>query len=278
VTIPTSAGGNAKLLPETSKSYTATVQFMQPWTDRFGLDLAISYWDITIENTVEESDARLVLGKCYNDIDSPDLSSPYCDLHTRLMRPDGFSDVINFIDVSFINIGEQTATGIDFNTRFSYSFDGPGIELVWSTVSTLYLEQEKQVFSIEDRDDNLGEIGTPEWRISSTLATSFRNWEFLMQNRYIGSGVQDNLEDYEARTFAPLLSRSVAWVDSVWYTDISLTYGQDAYSITAGVRNVFAEDPPLIGAFSGPNRNNAVTSSGYDLFGRTIFLTATIGF
>jgi iron complex outermembrane receptor protein len=278
VTIPTSAGGNAKLLPETSKSYTATVQFMQPWTDRFGLDLAISYWDITIENTVEESDARLVLGNCYNDIDFPDLSSPYCNLHTRLMRPDGFSDVINFIDVSFINIGEQTASGIDFNTRFSYSFDGPGIDLVWSTVSTLYLEQEKQVFSIEDRDDNLGEIGTPEWRISSTLATSFRNWEFLMQNRYIGSGVQDNLGDYEARTFAPLMSRSVAWVDSVWYTDISLTYGQDAYSITAGVRNVFAEDPPLIGAFSGPNRNNAVTSSGYDLFGRTIFLTASIGF
>ena len=190
----------------------------------------------------------------------------------------GFAGLVNFIDVSFINIGEQTARGIDYNTRFVFSFDNPGIELGWTIAATQQLEQAKQIFSVDDRDDNLGEIGTPEWRLSSTLSLFFRNWEFLMQNRYIGSGEQDNLQDFAARKFAPVLSRNVAWVDSVWYTDMSITYWQDSFSITGGVSNVFDQGPPLISSGEGPNRNNAVTSSGYDLFGRTFFLTAKIGF
>jgi iron complex outermembrane receptor protein len=278
VTIPTSAGGNAELIAETSESYTATIQLIQPWTDRFGLDFAISYWDIVIENTVEESDAGLVVSNCYSDIDFPNLSSPFCSLQSRLTDPSGFSGQINFIDVSFINIGEQTASGIDFNTRFSYSFDGPGIDLLWSTASTWYLEQEIQTFSIEDRDDNLGEIGSPEWRFTSTLSTSFRDWEFLMQNRYIGDGEQDTVQEFAERNFAPLMTRRVAWVGSVWYTDISLTYGKQAYSVTAGISNLLDQSPPLIAYFQGPNRNSAVTSSGYDFFGRTFFMTGKIGF
>ena len=279
-TIPTSASGSENLLPETSESYTVTLQFEQPWTDKFGFEFAVSYWDITIENTVEEQEADRLLDDCYNDIDFPNLSSPFCSQHTRgrTLLTDGFVGVVDFIDVSFINIGEQTARGIDYNTRFAFSFDGPGIELGWTIAATQQLEQAKQIFSADDRDDNLGEIGTPEWRLSSTLSLFFRNWEFLMQNRYIGSGEQDNLQDFAARKFAPVLSRNVAWVDSVWYTDMSITYWQDSFSITGGVSNVFDQGPPLISSFRGPNRNNAVTSSGYDLFGRTFFLTAKIGF
>ena len=278
VTIPTSASGSENLQPETSESYTVTLLFEQPWTDRFGFEIAVSYWDITIENTVAEQEPDRVLGDCYNDIDFPDLSSPLCSQHTRSMLANGFAGVVDFIDVSFINIGEQTARGIDYNTRFVYSFAGPGIELGWTVAATQQLEQAKQIFSVDDRDDNLGEIGTPEWRLLSTLALSFRDWQFLMQNRYIGSGEQDNLQDFAPRRFAPLLSRDVAWVDSVWYTDLSVTFAQDSYSVTAGVSNLFNEPPPQISTRTGPNRNGAVTSSGYDLIGRTLFLTGKIGF
>jgi iron complex outermembrane receptor protein len=277
-TIPTSASGSEELLPETSESYTVTLQFEQPWTDKFGFEFAVSYWDITIENTVAEQEPNQVLGDCYSDIDFPNLSSPLCGQHTRSMRANGFAGLIDLIDISFINIGEQTARGFDYNTRFAYSFDGPGIELGWRIEATQQLERTKQIFSVEDRDDNLGEIGTPEWRLSSTLSLLFRDWEFLMQNRYIGSGEQDNLQDFGPRRFRPLLSREVAWVDSVWYTDLSVTYAQDSYSVTAGVSNLFDEPPPLISRRTGPNRNNAVTSSGYDLMGRAIFLTGKIGF
>jgi len=278
LTIPTSATGSEDLLPETSESYTVTLQFEQPWTDKFGFDLAVSYWDITIENTVAEQDPNQVLGDCYGDIDFPNLSSPFCSLHTRSMQLNGFAGIVDLIDISFINVGEQTARGIDYNTRFSYSFDSPGIDLGWTVAATQQLEQAKQIFSVDDRDDNVGEIGTPKWRLSSTLSLLFRDWEFLMQNRYIGSGTQDFMQDFAPRRFAPLLSRTVSWVGSVWFTDLSITYAQDSYSVSVGVSNVFDEPPPLISAGTGPNRNNAVTSSGYDLFGRTLFLTGRIHF
>ena len=48
--------------------------------------------------------------------------------------------------------------------------------------------------------------------------------------------------------------------------------------MTGGVGNVFDKAPPLIGQGVGPQRNNAVTSSGYDLIGRSYFLTGKISF
>ncbi len=277
-TIQTEASGSTGLQPETSDSYTATLLFSQPWTNRFDLGVALSYWDISIENTVEEQDPGSILRDCYANIDLPNLSSPSCGLQTRLILPNGFSGQADFIDISFINIGEQTARGIDINTRLNFSLDDIGIEVAWSTASTLQLEQQRQVFSIDDRDDNVGEIGTPEWRVTSTLSLSREDWEFLMQNRFIGGAKQDNIDDFASGIFAPLLSRDVAWVDSIWYTDMSLTYAQDSYSISAGVNNISDRDPPLISRGAAPNRNNAVTSSGYDLIGRTIFVNARLGF
>ena len=101
-----------------------------------------------------------------------------------------------------------------------------------------------------------------------------------MQNRFIDGGSVDEPADF--RPALPFVFedmreiRPVDFVNSTWYTDLSLTYRADNWMITLGANNVFDEDPPLIAFFAGPNRNNAVTSSGYDLIGRTFFLTASI--
>jgi len=277
-TIVTAASGSEFLQPETSDSYTATVQFTQPWSDRFDFDIAVSYWDMVIENTVEEQDVGAILADCYTNQDYPDLSSPSCSLQARIVGPDGVAQQVGFVDISFINVGERTAKGIDINTRFGYTFDSIGIDVLWSIAATRQLEQIRQVSSTSDRDDNIGEIGTPDWRVNSTVSVAYRDWEFLMQNRYIGSGVQDNLQDYSASVFAPLLTRPVAWVDSRLYTDVSATFARDNWSVSAGVTNLFDESPPLISFGMGPNRNNAVTSSGYDLIGRSVFVTTRFAF
>ena len=64
--------------------------------------------------------------------------------------------------------------------------------------------------------------------------------------------------------------------DSAWYEDVSLTYRWDeTLHITGGVNNVSDEEPPLIDMAAGSNRLNRVTSSGYDQFGRSLFLNLT---
>jgi len=283
-TIPISTGGSTELEAETSDSVTATVQFSQPWSDAFDLDIALSYWAIQINNTVEEPEADFIINQCFGNDELPDFNNnAFCGLLTRPTTGNPASRIINFVDVSFINIGEETARGIDLNTRLLYSFDNAGIDLSWATATTNALEQETEVFGPEDRDDNVGEIGTPEWKFTSTLSLRKNAWEILMQNRFIGEGQQDGTEDFAANTrFAEglngVLSRDVDSVDSIWYTDLSVTYLADMWSVSLGVNNLFDEFPPLIDVSEGPNRNNAVSSTGYDFFGRTVFGTVSIAF
>lgn len=286
-TIPTSSGGNIALVPETSDSFTATIQFTQPWADAFDFDIAVSYWSIEIVDSVNEPRAEEIIGRCFRSSDG-NLGSAFCDLLTRPgAGANPASNIINFVDVSFINIGEETAKGIDINTRLLTTFDGLGLDLSWATATTYQLENEVEIFDASDRDDNVGEIGVPEWKFTSTLSVRRGDWEILMQNRFIDDVQYDDTEDFDAWTlFDNVIAREVDFADSKWYTDLSLSYLQDTWAVTLGVNNLFDEEPPLIDAFGfatvenrGANqRNNAVTSTGYDLFGTTWFLTAAVSF
>ena len=276
-TIPTGTSGNANLRPETSTSWTGTLQISQPWTDKFDFDIAISYWDIAIENTVEEQEAGFILNECYRDLRFPGLSSPLCDRHSRNTQPGGFAGAVDFVDISFINIGEQAARGFDINTRLAYSFLDLGLELAWSTSTTRQLEQSFQAAPDSVFVERVGEIGWPEWRSVSTLSLLRGDWEVLLQSRYVGEGMRaSGPGEFREGVFAPFRSRPVVWARATWYNDLSLTFGRDKVYVTAGVSNLFDEPPPLVSFRGGPNRNNAVTSSGYDLVGRTFFATVRI--
>jgi iron complex outermembrane recepter protein len=283
-TIPISTGGNNTLLAETSDSYTATIQFSQPWSNNFDLDIALSYWSIEIENTVEEPDANFIIEQCFSNNQLPDFNNnAFCNL---LGRPTAGSDagrILNFVDVSFINIGEDTAKGLDLNTRLLMPLERLGMDLAWSTATTQQLEREVQPFGPETRMDLQGTIGVPEFKFTSTLSLRRDAWEVLMQNRFIGDGQQLDTEEPAvnlifAQGLNGVASRDIDFIDSVWYTDLSLTYMSDMWSATLGINNVFEEDPPLIDVTEGPNRNNAVSSTGYDFFGRTYFATVAVGF
>lgn len=283
-TIPISTGGKSSLQAETSDSYTATIQWTQPFIDTFDFDMALSYWSIDIENTVEEPDANFIINQCFTNDQLPGFATnPFCNL---LSRPNSGSDagnIINFVDVSFINIGKDTAKGLDLNTRMLWTWDAIGTDVSWATATTQQLERDIQPFGPETLFDNVGTIGTPEFKFTSTLSLIKENWEVLMQNRFIGEGQQLNSDALNVNNmFAAgvngIASRDVDSVDSTWYTDLSVTYLQDAWSVSLGVNNLFDEEPPLINVGEGPNRNNAVSSTGYDFFGRTIFATASLSF
>jgi len=282
-TIPVRTGGNNTLLPETSETNTFTVKFSQPWTDAYDLDIGLSYFDIVIEDTVAQPEASFIMNGCYGDPTFPNLDSPFCNLITRLgagVNPQ--ANFINQVDVSFINIGEETARGLDLNTRLNFSLLETGIDISWSTVATKLLEREIETFEPADRDDNLGEIGFPEYKFTSTLGVFIKDFEILMQNRYIGDGQEDDTDVLTpgAGRFSAdgMGSRDLDFIDGIWYTDMSVTYGQDTWAATLGISNLFDEDPPLIHSFEGPNRNNAVSSQGYDFYGQTWYFNATVSF
>ena len=188
VAIPTSTGGAAGLQPETSESLTATLTLSQPFSDRFDFDLALTYFDITIEDTVRALDTGTIVARCYNDADN--LASPFCD---RVFRDRAnatpLNNFISFVRAGFINTGEESATGYDITTRFAMDFDN--LNLNWSTATTFMDERLSQEFPPSEADpdgsaivDDVGRIGNPEWTFQSTVGLAMGNFDLVFQSRY----------------------------------------------------------------------------------------------
>jgi len=281
--IPTTTGGNPDAQAETSDSLTLGVVFSQPFTDRFDLQLSVTYFDIEIENTLRESNPASIIAQCFSG--PVPLQDFNCDRITRNVGNPATAVITN-VDASFVNIGRLTSKGFDFNGRFSMPIDlfGRPADLTLSGTLTHLREQEEQVDEDSPVRDFAGTIPSPKWRGNFSGQIDTGNWTGLWRTRYIGGGQSLDGEDFGP--FSPIASacgvlgvdpaqvqcRRVDFTDSYWQHDVSLTYTRDYWSATVGVVNVFAENPPLIDQGRGPARMNIVTQSGHDLIGRRAFV------
>lgn len=286
VTIPVTVGGSDNLKPEESVSVTATAQFSQPWFSSFDWDFAVTYFDIEITDTVTELDPAVIISRCFND--APNLASPFCERVQRSNTGNRANNALRLVDASFINIGRETATGLDITSRFHKGFGdvaGEVLDVTWTVGASHVFEQNRKIFPESPTIDNAGRIGNPEWLANSTISLLWGRYQFLWQGRFIGQTQFDEDIEFPAEAavrkagFATTLATfddSIA--DRRFYNDISLSADLDPFVITVGVNNLTDQDPPLIDDSEGPNRNNAVTSSGFDLFGRSFFMNTTIRF
>jgi iron complex outermembrane receptor protein len=281
VGIPTNTGGSEDILAETSDSFTLGFVVSQPWTDEFDLDFSVTYFDIEVNDTVEELDSSETLQRCYNDEDN--LASPLCSRITR--RGVGpANNTIARVDASFVNIGLQTATGYDINVRYTDDFSiGNNLwDLNATLTATLQDEVLEQINPDSPVNDLVGEAGYPELSWVARINLSTGNWTGSWRTRFI----DDFSKDAADITASSNLSRRSAcrtmggpddcvllsWGSSKIYHDLSATYDRDTWSVSLGVRNLFDESPPLIDFGEGPERMNYVVQSTYDLFGRRAFL------
>jgi len=301
-TIETQVGGATDLNAEESDSLTLTAQFSQPWFDSFDLDLAVTYFNIDVTNNVNELDAEVILARCFAD--EPNLQSPFCELIQRqgdsrtldeIGAAGGRSGVgdnqVRLVDASFVNLGLETSNGIDITSRFRTDvgvYDGSPLSLTWSVGATHVMDQERRIFEDSPLIDNAGRIGNPEWAANTTLSLIWNRFQFLYQGRYIGEtagdeDIVDPLEPFTQKAFLATdkATRPIATADRRYYSDVSLSVDLTGFApvvFTAGINNVNDQDPPLIARTEGPNRLNAVTSSGFDLLGRSFFANATMRF
>ncbi|EED34141.1 TonB-dependent receptor, plug [Luminiphilus syltensis NOR5-1B] len=284
VLIPTTQGGSSDIGAETSDSFTLGFVYTQNFTDAFELDLSVTYFDIEVEDTVEELNPEVILDRCYSD--DPDLANALCDrVIRRGVNPS--NNTVARVDSSFVNLGLVTSSGYDVNVRFQNRFEVANtyVDMGWSLTGTIYDELLEQIDSEAPVEDRVGEAGFPEhsWILRGDFGVG--NWLATYRARLIGEFSRDaeNLQD------SPNLPDRSACValggpddcvranagGSETYHDLSLSYDADGWSATAGVRNVFDNQPPQIDQGSGPSRFNHLVQAGYDLFGRRMFLNVT---
>ncbi|MEO0981377.1 MAG: TonB-dependent receptor [Pseudomonadota bacterium] len=284
--IPTTTGGNPNLQPVESDSFTAGFVFEQPFTDAFDFDLSFTYFNIDVTNLIEETDPVTVLSDCYND--EPGLASPFCDFISRNLGNPATATIAN-VDSPFVNVGDTTSQGIDFNARFGIDTDGlvDGGRFSYNFAATYQIEQFEQLDPDAPGDDNVGEIGSPEFQFVGTALFDYGNWTARWRTRFIGSTQQDDTDAFTdpadqsvTRSACGILGAGVPctdvdFTDSYFTNDLSLSYIADSWNVTVGIRNIFDEEPPLIDQGEGPSRLNIVTQSGYDLIGRRAFVNVS---
>lgn len=284
VLIPTRAGGSNAIGPETSESLTLGVVYTQNFTPAFDLDFSLTWFDIEVENTVEELNPQTILNRCYND--DPNLANALCRRITRRgVNPQ--NNTIARVDSSFVNLGLVTSKGYDVNIRYidDFTLGGLFVDMAWTFTGTLYDELLEQIDSKAPIEDRVGEAGFPERAFVLRGDFTAGNWAASYRLRYLDKFARDPENVQQStnaanRTACAALGgpnncvRANAGGSQV-YHDLSLSYDTDNWSVTAGLRNLFDEAPPLVDQGSGPTRLNYVVQSTYDLFGRRFFLNAT---
>jgi len=253
--------GNPDLEPEESESFNIGA-VLEPLE---GLQLSLDYWNITQENKIEDQPAQHLYDKFCDSQDSV-----ICNRADPL-RPEDTLGPIQEIYGTYLNIGEQDVSGIDFTAVYSgLALAGGelGLRLDYS-----YLVEFDRIGlgSSEDpiNEDLAGEYEYPQHRWTTTADWSMDNFGLSAGINYIGEF--EDVPDHGA-------SRTDRTVDSFMTVNFQARYtGFNNMVLSLGAENLFDEEPPFaIG--DGADDLYGYVQSQHDPRGRFIYGKMTYTF
>ncbi|WP_444891259.1 TonB-dependent receptor domain-containing protein [Microbulbifer sp. DLAB2-AA] len=302
-------GGNTELKEETSSTITfgAVVEPMD------GLDIAIDYYDIEIEDAISVLGGSVnnVLDLCYNQI--KDINSPFCQAITR--KDSGNVDVVQVLNQ---NIGLIETRGIDLNinygTDLDFGFDGSSYLNVTFNSSYLLQYDVTPIAELPDRKDECAgyfgtTCGSPRGEFNWNTRVSWQSGPLTVSAlvRYLDGTDDDtlmsvtgsrtiqvtdeNIADLQKAGSAfdnvsvgdvvtnPFDARNQLVADSLddeFYLDLSLGYAvSDNFDLNFGVKNVLNTEPTRLG--DSAEQGNTFPST-YDMLGPRYFMSASYRF
>ena len=248
-------GGNPNLEPEEGETTTFGFSYSPSWLS--GANLTVDWWEIDLDDPIGAVGAEAIVDQCVllgnND---------FCQSINR----DANGEVISIISLAR-NSGAQTASGVDLDASYTWSTDF-GLfraKSVWS-----YLDEREASILPGDAIDAAGGFVTdvngltegvyPEWSGYSTLDWTYGDFGASVSWEFLGE-VTDSTNGEN--------------VDSTQYFDLTGRYTTPwGTEVTAGLTNVFDEDPPFI-----TRAFNAFTDTDtYRMLGRSWFVRLTHNF
>lgn len=266
-------GTNAAFLPIPEEATTRTIGFVwEPdWSGTTGTTISIDYYDIEINDYIDQPSGQEALDACYV------LEDPAC--LTGVVRIGGaITETGTGVPAFFTNFERFQAEGLDLVINTGFDIGSVG-ELAIGWTAHQYLTNEFQTTSLSPVVDCKGVYGTscdpvPEFR--STLRTQWVREDFdaSLLWRHIGS--MDIQSNESAAAFPEFRS-----VDSQDYFDLTFGYTwQDTIRVSLLVANVLDEDPPILGNETGSTAFNSGNTfpSLFDTMGRTYSINAKLSF
>jgi iron complex outermembrane receptor protein len=273
--ISVATGGNANLGPERARSFTAG----WVWSPNFLSDVAISdkvdfevtYYRHTILGAIQPIDAQTQLDLCVATLDPL-----YCD---GISRVNGTGQIDNF-DNFLTNLGKIKTSGVDADIFWTLPETSFGrFKVSWQ--NTFVASYESEGAAGQQNPQGVGvevnDSGIPEWTSNATLDWKLGAWNASWTVRHISELDEACLAD-DAAFWCSNAAGGTNHLDAITYHDLQVGYRIDwmkGLNLTAGVRNLFDEDPPVCTSCS----LNGYDASTYDIpQGRFWYLRADFRF
>ncbi len=258
-------GGNPKLTPETSNSFTFGA-VVRP-TIVPGFDLTVDYWDIRIANVITALPYLNILNLCVDSTSGVD--NFYCGLIQR----NASGQIVSILADNY-NLARQRARGIDISVGYRRKL-GPG-QVRINFDGTYLLEQTTVGSPGTDAIDYAGQWNYPRFRATLMTTYSIGRLSFGLNTRFISRSRFD-VTDASPETRDPY--RVPAYVTN----DVMIQYRlSPKYSLSFGVRNVgnVGIFGPLQDTAPGPNSSGGAQTGAayYDAVGRYFFAKVDLNF
>ena len=257
VRVNTLGGAAAGLKAETSKNLTLGAVFQPDLGSHGSLKFSVDYYDIQINNAVDRAGYSYILSNCYNDANFGTANAKYCRLISRDPNTGGLT-----VNDSYINVAQQKVRGLDF--QLTYKTQIGSAKLSVDAMASDYFAQPYQLFPDQDPTEYNGTITNPKWTgdVHAKLAWSkvslYYGFSYVGgqdSNDFLGKGAKYNFK-----------------VGDYFLHDASVKFKAPKFDIVLGVSNLFDTAPPTISSGYYSRLGNAPLYSGYDVFGRTLFV------
>ncbi len=252
-TILTTVGGNQKLQPESSTTWTVGTVF-SPRALIPGLSLTADWFDIKITDAIRAIPGSTKLSVCYA---SQNLSSPFCKDFTRSV----LTGEVTYLSAQPINTGREEMSGLDLGLVYGHTIGSVAVSI---DLNLTYLNQ--YVISPFAGGAPIyfagyiggGNGGYPEWRGYGVLTAKKDGISATWSTQWIGAATDFNAASNQIGYRTP----------DVFYHNVQLAFEvNEKTRFQVGVDNLFNRGAPYIRSFTDGNTDTMT----YDLLGRRFY-------
>lgn len=272
----TTSGGGDTLESESGETFTAGIIFTPTFSD---INIALDYYEIEINDQITTLSGAQIVGGCYGGVSFP---NDFCDLFERAPATDPVAPfAVDNIQASTLNVDSQQQRGLDLEVRYQADFNFGELtvegSINWAFERYINVFGSDFNIGVNDLDFN-GTVGFPSVVGDVSARLDRGDWTYTWFTDFTGR--QDNNRNFAADLNDPssyfgLQGLYDVNTEAEFRHGASVRWAGDTWSVTAGMRNIFDEEPPQVSDVLTVVGNTPINGTGYDYRGRRAFLNVS---